>query len=254
MYPLEDISLEIVSTADVLRAYLQHTKLEDRELLDSAYQIAARYRIDLLDVMMEFLTWETFAGDKRFDEYVISVVDKDYVGVMSFLLDKGLSSDYEARVNRHGVEHCCILYHACKFHQNNIAKLLLSRGADVNKKTWMGSTPAFGAATYGNIDILNILYLYGADFQHRRTDGGTLWTVLELDHYYLDGPMVEFLLITDVPLNRRDYDSIIKTYMDTGNPYLRDPLEIMRNLLIKQGEDVEEIIDYESDGDGCILF
>ena len=55
---LEDISLEIVSTSNVLRAYLQHTKLEDKELLNPAYQIAAQYRIDLLDVMIEFLTWE----------------------------------------------------------------------------------------------------------------------------------------------------------------------------------------------------
>lgn len=228
-----------INSPEVLRACLRHMQLGKEALLKAAYQVASRHRIDLLDVFFSgYLTWEEFSNSNSFSYYVDSVLVGGHVDVMNFLLDKGLSVDHKFRHF-----HTCPLAVACHYGKVDVIDLLLSRGADVNKKIAGGATAAFRAMYCGDPTVLDRLFLYGADLFHCNDKGQNLWSSTSSFDCYRSERITMMLHLTKyrVPLDRETYNSKLQAYRYNRLPELRKLLGAMRELLISQGEEVEEI-------------
>lgn len=74
--------------------------------------------------------------------------------------------------------------------RNDIARMLIDRGADVNAKAVNDLTPLHTAAARGNLESAELLLNHGADLNARTKDGKTPITYAE-EHNHSE--MVEFL-------------------------------------------------------------
>lgn len=232
----------VITSPEVLRACLRYMQLEKEPLRKTAYQVASRHRVDLLAVFFsEQLTWEEFVEDERdFSDYINSVLTQGHIDVMLFLLDKGLSVDQQVTY-RYGYR-TCLLAIACCHDKLDIIDLLLSRGVNVNMKITGGATPVFRAAEFCDVNVLDRLYLHGADLLHRNDEGKNLWSATSpFGSYSAKVPVMRWLAQMRVPLDRETYEEELAVYQCRRYQVLREILGIMREALISQGEEVEEL-------------
>ena len=143
-----------INSPEVLRACLRHMNLEKEPLLEFARDVMKRYRVDLLEVFLEHLTWEEFTSDDvSFGNNVGLVVEGGNIDVMVFLLDRGMSVDYDVQSpRRYRIPILCL---ACLYGKVDVIDLLLQRGADTNKGDDRGRTPAFYAMFPSSIFSVN---------------------------------------------------------------------------------------------------
>ena len=75
------------------------------------------------------------------------------------------------------------LFYAARYGKNEIVKLLLDRGADVNAKDSYGWTPLLYAAAHGKNEIVKLLLDRGADVNVKANDGKTALSIAESSSY-----------------------------------------------------------------------
>jgi ankyrin len=81
--------------------------------------------------------------------------------------------EHPDRVNRgYGPTCSTALHSAAEFGREDVARILLAHGADVNARDEYGQTPLHSAAVYGNLDLVRLLLDRGADVD-AWTDGGS---------------------------------------------------------------------------------
>jgi ankyrin len=81
--------------------------------------------------------------------------------------------EHPDRVNRgYGPACSTALHSAAEFGREDVARILLARGADVDAHDEYGQTPLHRAAAYGNLDLVRLLMDRGADVD-AWTDGGS---------------------------------------------------------------------------------
>ena len=86
---------------------------------------------------------------------------------------------------------------------NDIAKLLIEKGADVNAEMINGQTPLFLAAYFGDLDLVKLLIKKGADVKHQDKKGNTPL------HKAAEGgnaEVIKLLLSYDVDINAQNID------------------------------------------------
>ncbi len=89
--------------------------------------------------------------------------------LVQYICSKGVDINYPC-----GYYWETTLHLACVKDFFNIAKFLLSIGADISKRNKTGLTPALVACQKGNIRILNLLLQHGVDINERSYSGNTL--------------------------------------------------------------------------------
>lgn len=230
----------VINSAEVLRACLRYMRLDRDALSGALYNISSKYRVDLLAVFIDHLTWREFTADSVSLYLIRSVLADGHVDVMDFLLQSGLDIEHEVPYSfGHNV---CLLTYACYHGQLDIIDLLLSRGANVNKESSRGMTPAFAAMASANVTVLDRLYLHGANLNHRDAEGKNLWTVVStFERYDKKLPLMRRLAEMRVPLERKVYDRYLVSYRRNRSPELKEVLVLMREVLMYQGEEVAEI-------------
>ncbi|MCD4785473.1 MAG: ankyrin repeat domain-containing protein [Candidatus Eremiobacteraeota bacterium] len=99
------------------------------------------------------------------------------------------------------------LYYAADYGQNKIAKYLLSKGAKVNTRTVYGGekTPLLAAAEKGNVKMASLLISKGANVNIKMKDGKT---PLHLAAKKGKPKMVNFLIKKGASVNPRDKKGI----------------------------------------------
>jgi hypothetical protein len=240
-FTMHSIIFQLITSPEVLRVCLRHAQLEKKSLLEASYRVTSSYRIDLLAIFLEHLTWEEFMRDDSFIQYINNVLVEGHVDVMNFLLDKGLSVDYKIQYG-YGY-HSCLLAFACTYGKVDIIDLLLSRGADANKEITGGVTAAFRAMLCGDPTVLDRLFLHGADLFHRDDKGRNLWTSMSPFPWRDPQKVTMMLHLTKyrVPLDRETYDKCLAAYSYDDSLKIKELLEAMRELLLSQGEEVEPL-------------
>lgn len=89
---------------------------------------------------------------------------------------------YPLDINARGVDDCTPLYYAIGKGDNNIVKLLIDKGADVNIPDSYGKTPLMEAADMFDDDdtIIKLLLANGADPYHKNNYGVSAYKILEM--------------------------------------------------------------------------
>jgi ankyrin repeat protein len=110
------------------------------------------------------------------------------VGRLSELL-----SDDPSLADARGSDGFTVLHLAAFFGESEAARLLISRGAEVDSRGsgWMTGTPLHSAASSGHTDIAVLLLEAGADPDSRQSGG---WTPIHAAALNRDSPLVEELL------------------------------------------------------------
>ena len=86
-----------------------------------------------------------------------------FLDTFSLIIDINHGATIISRTTRKQVHHATSLWAACTGGHIDIVKLLIARGADVNKTTLTRSTPLRGASFHGFIDVMRYLIKVGAD-------------------------------------------------------------------------------------------
>ena len=79
------------------------------------------------------------------------------IGIAQLLLDKGANPN---KLNKYGSK--TTLHLAARFHDKNMIKLLIEKGAEINKQDRSGKTPLKVAEEWGNQEALEMLLEMGA--------------------------------------------------------------------------------------------
>ena len=147
------------------------------------YQAARDGTADLTDLLKRLNTDErktaletkTKDGDHITTPLIIAARSGNIYSVKIILRYK---ADIEARgtlkaISGNVVEGCTPLWAAASFGHLEVLELLIERNAEVDSRTLAGSTPLRAAAFNGHIDIVSCLVEHGADVDARHHDGST---------------------------------------------------------------------------------
>jgi ankyrin repeat protein len=110
-------------------------------------------------------------------------------------LNNGLSPDFYSNFS--------MLFWASRYNNKQIALLLLTRGASVNKKNKTGETPVFVAARMGHVDMIKFLHENGANLHIVDNLGYNI--LLATLRGSGDTEIIDFILKKGVDINSRDY-------------------------------------------------
>jgi hypothetical protein len=124
---------------------------------------------NLQRVMREVMNWREYGRGRRtqLNYYCF----KGMISSVKRMLEMK-SIDVEAREGGEEGRSSCLKIAACKGHLD-ICRLLIDKGAQVNTKDEVGSTPLHYAAMHGRIEIVRLLCDHGADIEASDNDGCT---------------------------------------------------------------------------------
>lgn len=117
------------------------------------------------------------------DTALMLAIQGDFDDVAKLLILKG------ANVNQTGEADYTALFSAARRRNSVMAELLISAGADLDHRNVYGDTPIVFSANEGDLKTLKVLLDAGADI-----NGGSGWTPLMQAAYLWRAEMVEFLL------------------------------------------------------------
>lgn len=164
-------------------------------------------------------------GAKIDPKFLVKAAREGWYYLAKYCLDNGVDVNF---VDEHGgtVLYRSIQYGKCndlikyalfddvtQFEKSNdIVKLLLARGADVNVKNVDGDTPLHQAAHNGNNEIVKLLMTMGANAKAKDFYGnGPLW---QAGFYYGDAATVQLLIDADADVNAKSHhDQTLLAYL-----------------------------------------
>jgi ankyrin repeat protein len=162
---------------------------------------------------------------------VLSVIQSGHTDVFKQLLDEGLDPDTIIRVERPilgTVDYLPILYLAVRYKREDIARLLLKKGANPNiERPDGGNTPIFLA---GNSNITDLLIQYGANVDHKNNRGDT---ALSENAYLGLTSRIKLLVSRGADVNTKDNDGKTPLMKAAASSLNKDTII----LLLKLGAD-----------------
>jgi ankyrin repeat protein len=131
------------------------------------------------------------------------------------------------------IYHWSLLYGAAREGHVDVARVLLARGADVNRGDFVGGTPIYVAAFNGHEEVATLLLRAGADIRTR--ESLAVWTPLTAACYSGDLGVTHLLLrhMRGEGLDERDEDGSTALWWACG---LRHA-EVCRALLLAGADD-----------------
>jgi ankyrin repeat protein len=145
-----------------------------------------------LTILFLLITFFTVPGIVPAGELFDKVYQNDIEAVKK-LLAEGVDINELSEVGGAGT--VTSLFIACSYY-DDMAKLLISKGADVNIKTGKGQTPLMGACASGKEEIARLLLSKGADVNVKSNDGTGTFTycIMSIFSDFASTSLAELLL------------------------------------------------------------
>lgn len=115
----------------------------------------------ILLAVVSYVAWFLFFGPIL----IVTQIHKDNFKAVVWICRSGVSPNRDAFMAG-GIFHCSV----ASGHRD-IAKLLINRGADVNRLDGYGLTPLMVAAEFGDVEMMRLLVSNGADISKRSRKG-----------------------------------------------------------------------------------
>ena len=175
------------------------------KLYESIFQPASKREVEERKNMMEiekFKDWMKENGIKYKEDSKGNLVD---------VVIDNLYKDEDA-----------YLHFASQYNRINMVKLLLDKGADVNKKTEYGKTPLHYACIGDNLDMAKFLIDNGADVNAKDDNGETSLHIIS-KQYGSNTELIKLLIDNGADINSRDNKNRTPLYY-AKNKEVRDLL------------------------------
>lgn len=211
--------------ADVYRYLLENgAGIDNRNFAgDTPLHIAVRQEI--LELTTQFLQLGgNFYIENNSGETPLSLAfDKGPDYVESFLIDAVLEKTDNMNYTP--------LFHAVLWEKSDIVRIIIDRGADINRQSLIGSTPLHEAVKTGSVQISGILLRAGADVNSTDYQGNT---PLHEIVYWNSLNLAELLISSGADINKKNLVGRSPFYEAVVNGDFE-----MCSYLIKQGADLE---------------
>lgn len=148
---------------DVFENFIFNLHTTDREKLEDVIQQKLTYDSSCCDFLLSKACQE---GNTALIYFLLSkACQKNDMQVVSFLIEKGIN----VKVNFDSSLIICAIQHGSQ----EIARILIESGADVNAESYYGRRPLHLAVTNGQLDIVRLLLDRGADINAASIHDGT---------------------------------------------------------------------------------
>lgn len=192
-------------------------------------KIERNYRVLLLLV----LTFITSAGTLLAGELYDKVVENDIEAVKK-LLTAGADINEQVEVGGAGI--MTPLLAACFYRYEDMAKLLISKGADVNVKTSRGETPLMGACFFSE-EVAMLLVSKGADINPIQGTGPFTYCISGIVQGTVSTDLAEFFLSKGANVDEAPTSGEIAGYTSLILAASSEQYDLVK-FLIAKGADV----------------
>ncbi len=205
-----------------LHMAVKHKQLEAAKyLLKNGASPLQRFKVPPSDL-------DFFGSERETQSPAESAVESGYVDMVRLFLDSGVSPDEK---DRYGDS---LLHRAVSGKQEDVARLLIKKGADVNAVNKKNETPLFVAARYDDeketrFNLGKLLLESGADPNIRSSEGDKSPLIDAVDHNMT--ALVELLLKYKADPNVKTSSGNTPLFESYDNPYLA-------SLLLDNGADL----------------
>lgn len=120
---------------------------------------------------------------------LILAIGEGHAGTVCLLIANGANVNQKCEAHQSGTP----LHHACAWNRLEIAKILISYGADVNAVDSAGRTPLYFAVMYGAKQIIKLLITHEAIVDSDKRDSEENKTILDLALDAKDTSIIDLL-------------------------------------------------------------
>lgn len=217
------VGLEV--NADVFRYLLENGAGIDNRNFAGDTPLHLAVRRELLPLTDAFLKRNgDFYMENNLGETPLSLAfGKGALFTESFLIPEVLEKTDKLRYSP--------LFHAVLWEMSDIVRVIIDKGADIDRKSLIGSTPLHEAVKTGNLEVTGILLRAGADVNSTDNQGNT---PLHEIVYWNSLPLAELLISAGSDINRKN--------LEGRSPFheaVRGGDFEMCSYLIKKGADLD---------------
>lgn len=206
----------------------------DEKVREMFYLVARTYRIDMLEVFFQYITWKYLMEDNdELTKLLKDVTAEGATDVVVFLLEKEMPVNIELRSTGWRTS---FLGWACSQGKIDIVRLLLERDANVNALNSRGETPVFDAMKCGDVRVLDHLIMHGADVYRHNNEDESLWFAVHPSNYK-EEMQANFQRLADMrlPIDVKMYRKKFYLLKESHRMKMKPVLDIMHVVMESQG-------------------
>lgn len=203
----------------------------DNESKDNCLHYAARLgKTCLIDTILDLVKFDVDFRNQKDDQNTALCIacDVGWLDTAKVLISRGSDVNYEnAKYKTPLILATELIYP----YDSQLAKLLISNGALVNHQTRSSNTALLSASKFGNYELIELLIRANSNVNFKFSDGAT---ALMRACYYNYPDIVNLLLESNANLEAKNLRKESALYIASFRGYL----EIVKNLVLKHGADV----------------
>ncbi len=151
------------------------------------------------------------------NDKLYTAIAKGSLSEVEEIIESGVDINYKYENDRNKSEHTA-LHYAVKYHEYDIAELLIEKGANVNAVDIYGWHPLLHAVNDGNLKLAELLLKNGADLEQKNTETGS--TSIDYAGRNNDTKMINLLLKYEPKKDKHQQDKVVEEVYLIPNNYI----------------------------------
>ena len=162
----------------------------------------------VIGILIILISSCTNSNDKLY-----TAIAKGSLSEVEEIIESGVDINYKYKNDRNKSEHTA-LHYAVKYHEYDIAELLIEKGANVNAVDIYGWHPLLYAVNDGNLKLSELLLKNGANLEQKNSETGNISIDYAISNN--DTNMINLLLKYEPKNNNIMFQNKIKTQTDSS--------------------------------------